>query len=117
MVIFEAEPSVVELLDKVKKSKLSGLEVKVGDFILTSLQEENMQRYIRFGKVSEVSPSLALNIGYNINIMVAPKVDVLRSQRVCVRPDDNAYKLNENEIALMTKFLTQVELKYLNDCL
>ena len=116
------EFNIRKLLGKIKQSKVSDLELEVGDFILTCDSKEEMQRYIRWGKVIEKTPQgVVLKQGYNINLVSESKAEILRVRQNHQAANDHfGHKLDPNEVyelPHMIKYFEITELQYLNDCL
>ncbi len=123
MVILEAGKEILTLLEKAGKSRLSELELKVGDFVLVDSGSESGDTACcyRFGKVIDNSEDSfqqprrctpSLEKGYNFNIIVLPKIDVLQAHhKTRYVGDNNACKLDGIEVACVKKFLEDVELE------
>jgi len=114
----KVSPDISGLLSQVKNAKIASLELEIDDFVLTCDSKEEMQNYIRFGRVKSIDGgAVILDRGYNINVINLPKVNVLHApQEYRAAKDHFRYKVSDLSLTLMKIFLKNLELSYLESC-
>lgn len=121
--ITEVSDELRILLERMQQGLES--EVNVGDFILVSNQTENMQDYLYFGRLVEYKRDTPfdkfapkLGVSYSINIIVLPKVEVLRTGHdISFVKNFKCYRPNNDELFQIINLLGKTELNYLDKCL
>lgn len=112
---------VIEILEKVKQSKVSDLKINSIKYILVA--EPGLEKYIRLGEIRKVIATAILgessketiiekeiilgpNGGCNFNCFPPTTLDLLKPNREYIAKTDYfAYELNKRELSTLNNFL------------